>query len=165
MSSGIAFGTLGDPPGPLKTYVFLKEFNDFHHCGNPDFSLVSASHPRRPRGPRGLREPPFSAPGPLPLDTFTRLFSEYAVLLTRSFLAARHAGPRGRRIREACGHFRRLIENEIPHSESYRAANGTRAIHCIVNALLLEFGLKRSASCVCSSSKTLRVLSSIGNCK
>ena len=54
-------------------------------------------------------------------------------------------------IREACGHFRRPLENEIPHSESYRAANGMRAIHCIVNDLLLEFGLKRNASCVPSS--------------
>ena len=63
-----------------------------------------------PRGPRGEI---FSAPAPLPLDTFTRLFSEYAILLTPSFLIAPHAGPRGRRIREACGHFRRPLENEI----------------------------------------------------
>ena len=113
MSSGTAFGTLGDPPGPLKTYVFLKELNDFHYCGNPDFSSVLASHPRRPRGPRGLREEIFSAPAPLPIDTFTRLFSEYTILLTPSFLIAPHAGPRGRRIREACGHFRRPLENEV----------------------------------------------------
>ena len=98
MSSGTAFGTLGDPPGPLKTYVFLKEFNDFHYCGNPDFSSVLGSHPRRPRGPRGPREAGFSAPAPLPLDTFTRLFLEYTILLTPSFLIAPHAGPRGRRI-------------------------------------------------------------------
>ena len=151
MSSGTAFGTLGDPPGPLKTYVFLKESTDFHYCGNLGFSLVSAPHPRRPRGPRGLREARFSAPAPLPVDKFTRLFSKYTILLTRSFLAAPHAGPRGRRIREACGHFRRPLENEIPHSESYRAANGMRAIHCIVHGLLFEFGLKRNASCVPSS--------------
>ena len=37
------------------------------------------------------------------------------------------------------------------HSEPYATANGMRAIHCVVNGLLLKFGLKRSASCVCSS--------------
>ena len=113
MSSGTVFGTLGDVPGPLKTYVFLKEFNDFHYCGNPGFSLVSVPHLAAHRGPRVLREAGFSAPAPLPLDTFTRLFLEYTILLTPSFLAAPHAGPRGRRIREACGHFRRPLENEV----------------------------------------------------
>ena len=34
-----------------------------------------------------------------------------------------------------------------------------RAIYCVVNGLLPKFGLKRSASCVPSSSKPLRVLS------
>ena len=29
----------------------LKEFNDFHYCGNPGFSLVSVAHPRRPGRP------------------------------------------------------------------------------------------------------------------
>ena len=64
MSSGTAFGTLGDPPGPLKTYVFLKEFNDFHYCGNPGFSLVSVAHPRRPGRPPGtdVTAQPHSAP-------------------------------------------------------------------------------------------------------
>ena len=37
------------------------------------------------------------------------------------------------------------------HSELFATANGMRAIHCVVNGLLLKFGLKRSASCVCSS--------------
>ena len=114
MSSGTAFGTLGDPPGPLKTYVFLKEFNDFHHCGNPDFSSGSASHPRRPRGPRVPREAGFWPPAPLPLVYFTRLFSEYTILLQPSFLIAPHAGPRGRRIREACGHMRRPWKRDGP---------------------------------------------------
>ena len=93
MSSGTAFGTLGDPPGPLKTYVFLKEFNDFHYCGNPGFSLVSAAHPRGLGLPRVPREHPFSAPVPSPLEYFTRLFLAYTVLLGPFFLAPPHAGP------------------------------------------------------------------------
>ena len=77
-----------DARGPTRTTEnlwFLKEFNDFHYCGNPAFPLVSASHPRRPRGPPGLREALFSAPAPFPLVYFTRLFLECTVLLQRSF--------------------------------------------------------------------------------
>ena len=64
MSSGTVFGTLGDPPGPLKTYVFLKEFNDFHYFGNPSFSLIPVAHPRSPGRPPGtdMTPQPHSAP-------------------------------------------------------------------------------------------------------
>ena len=113
MFSGTAFGTLGDPPGPLKTYVFLKEFNDFHYCGNPGFPLVSVPHPRRRGLSRVPREARFSAPAPLPLEYFTRMFLEYTVLLKPFFLNTPARRTWGRRIREACGHFRRPLENEV----------------------------------------------------
>ena len=42
---------------------------------------------RANRTPRGLREYRFSAPAPLPLEYFTRLFLEYTVLLEPFFLS------------------------------------------------------------------------------
>ena len=65
------------------------------------------------RTPRGPREHRFSAPAPSPLEYFTRLFLEYTVLLEPFFLSTPARRTRGRRIREACGHFRRSLENEI----------------------------------------------------
>ena len=63
---------------------------------------------RLPTGdPRGLRESRFSAPAPLPLEYFTRLFLEYTVLLEPFFLGTPARRTWGRRIREACDHFRR----------------------------------------------------------
>ena len=51
--------------------------------------------------------------GRRPLEYFTRLFLEYTVLLEPFFLSSPARRTWGRRIREACGHFRRPLENEI----------------------------------------------------
>ena len=83
MSSGTVFGTLGDLPGTLKTYVFLKEFNDFHYCGNPGFSLVSVAHPRRPGRPPGTDSTPQPHSAPRAVCTF------YIVLFTILFITLR----------------------------------------------------------------------------
>ena len=47
------------------------------------------------------------------LSNFTRLFLEYTILLEPFFLSSPARRTWGRRIREACGHFRRPLENEI----------------------------------------------------
>ena len=155
MSSGTVFGTLGDPQGPRKTGVFLKEFNDFHYCGNPGFSLVSVAHPRRPGRPPGTDSTPQPHSAPRAVCTF------YIVLFTILFTTLRFpkstATPdlRGRRTRSFHSRGLRPLpptpKTNSQHSEPYATANGMRAIHCVVNGLLLKFGLKRSASCVCSS--------------
>ena len=72
---------------------------------------------RAGRIPRGPREYSFSPPAPSPLEFFTRLFLEYTSLLKPFFLAPPHAGPWGRRIREACGHFRRPQKPLSEHTE------------------------------------------------
>ena len=60
-------------------------------------SAIRASPLERTAIPRGLRGNGLSAPAPLPLEYFTRLFLEYTVLLKPFFLAPPHAGPWGRR--------------------------------------------------------------------
>ena len=53
---------------------------------------------RAGRIPRGLRENGFSAPAPLPLEFFTRLFLEYTILLEPFFLRTPARRTWGRRI-------------------------------------------------------------------
>ena len=69
--------------------------------------MVSVAHPRRPRVPRVLREQPFSAPAPSPLEFFTIfftiLFLKYTVLLEPFFLSTPARRTWGRRILGAGG--------------------------------------------------------------
>ena len=151
MSSGAVFGTLGDPPGALRTYVFLKEFNDFHYCGNPGFSLVSVPHPRRPGRPPWTDSTAQPHSAPRAVCTFSIILFTILFTTLRSPKSTATPDLRGRRIREACGPLPPTPKTRLRHSESYATANGMRAIYCVVNGILLKFGLKRSASCVSSS--------------
>ena len=72
---------------------------------------------RAGRIPRGLREDRFSAPAPSPLEFFTRLFLEHTILLEPFFLRTPARRTWGRRIREACGHFRRPQKPLSEHTE------------------------------------------------
>ena len=56
---------------------------------------------RAGRIPRGLREYRFSAPAPLPLEYFTRLFLEYTILLEPFFLNTPARRTLGRRIHQS----------------------------------------------------------------
>ena len=86
-------------------------------------------------------------------------------IVSPSFLAAPHAGPRGRRIREACGHFRRPLENEIATQRILQDGkrNARYLLRCQRPPSQIWSEAKRFMRLL--ELKTLRVLSSIGSCK
>ena len=86
--SGVLGDRFRDARGPTRTtenLCFPKGIQRFSLLRQPWLFFGF----RLPTGnPRGLRGETFSTPAPLPQDTFTRLFSEYTILLQPFFLSS-----------------------------------------------------------------------------
>ena len=67
-------------------------------------------------------------PVPSPLELVFRTLNSLAFVRYVS-QSSPHAGPGGRRIREACGHFRRPRKKKLQHSESCAATKQTQALY------------------------------------